>query len=135
MTVPGLVVFRYDAPLFFVNAEDFRRAALSAVTEYERPDAPVRWLVLNVEANMHVDVTAARALARLYRDVTARGVTLGLVRVKHDLERQLERAGLLTLIPPDMIFPTLPTMLAAYWSRFPDAHEIEQEDEEDAVTG
>jgi sulfate permease, SulP family len=128
-TVPGLVVFRYDAPLFFVNAEDFRRASLAAVTEYDRPATPVRWLVLNVEANMHVDVTAARALARLHRDLAGRGVTLGLVRVKHDLQLQLERAGLLTLIPPDMIFPTLPTMLAAYWSRFPDARDVGDKDQ------
>jgi len=132
-TVPGLVVYRYDAPLFFVNAEDFRRAALSAVTEYDRPGRPVQWLVLNVEANMHIDVTAARTLCRLHRDLVARGITLGLVRVKHDLERQLDRAGLLTLIPPEMIFPTLPTMLAAYWARFPDAHDIDEEDAEDAI--
>ena len=124
-TVPGLVVYRYDAPLFFVNAEDFHRQALAAVVEYESGSAPVRWLVLNVEANMHVDVTAARALVRLHRDVSARGVVLGLVRVKHDLEDQLERAGLLTLIPREMIFPTIPTMLAAYWTKFPDAHDTE----------
>lgn len=119
-TIPGLVVYRYDAPLFFVNAEDFRQQAMDAVAEYSRGSQPVRWLVLNVEANMHIDVTAARSIARLHRDLCALGIKLGLVRVKHDLAVQLERAGLLTLIPPDMLFPTLPTMLEAYRQRCTD---------------
>ena len=53
--VPGLVVYRYDAPLCFANAEDFRRRAMAAV---ESDHAPVEWFVLNAEANVEVDLTA-----------------------------------------------------------------------------
>lgn len=53
-TIPGLVVYRYDAPLFFANAYDFRRRALAAA----RCHGPPRWFVLNVEANVEVDIPA-----------------------------------------------------------------------------
>ena len=59
-TIPGLVVYRYDAPLFFANAQDFRRRALAAA----RRDGAARWFVLNVEANVEVDFTALEALTR-----------------------------------------------------------------------
>ena len=63
--IPGLVVYRYDAPLCFANAEDFRRRALAAA---DRPPGPLRWFVLNVEANVEVDFTALEAM-----DAAARG--------------------------------------------------------------
>ena len=59
---PGLVVYRYDAPLFFANAENFRERALAAVDE--NPD-PVEWFVLNAEANVEVDLTALDVLDQL----------------------------------------------------------------------
>ncbi|MER6736208.1 SulP family inorganic anion transporter [Streptomyces puniciscabiei] len=58
-TIPGLLVYRYDSPLFFANAEDFRRRALAAVDEQT---APVHWFVLNTEANVEVDITALDAV-------------------------------------------------------------------------
>ena len=64
--VPGLVVYRYDSPLFFANAEDFHHRALAAVDEAEHP---VEWLLLNVEANVEVDLTSLDALARLHREL------------------------------------------------------------------
>jgi sulfate permease, SulP family len=113
-TVPGLVVYRYDAPLFFANAENFRVLVLAAVDEYDDPDEPVRWVVLNVEANMHVDVTAIRLLIGLVGELQARGIRVGLARAKHDLLLQLERSDLLDIIGRDMVFPTLPTAVQAY---------------------
>ena len=59
--VPGLVVYRWDSPLFFANAENFRARALRAYDE-ARAKAPVRWFVLNCEAIVEVDVTGADAL-------------------------------------------------------------------------
>ena len=70
-TIPGLVVYRYDAPLFFANAQDFRRRALAAARS-GGPGGPARWFVLNVEANVEVDFTALEALDQL-RDELARG--------------------------------------------------------------
>jgi sulfate permease, SulP family len=117
-TLPGLVVYRYDAPLFFANVGDMRRRALLAVDQENDafPQQPVRWFVLNVESNVEVDITAADGLRGLHSDLAARGVRLALARVKHDLRLPLERAGLAALIGEDMLFPTLPVAEEAYLS-------------------
>ena len=120
-TLPGLVVYRYDAPLFFANVGDMRRRAVSAVDQENAavPAHPVRWFILNVEANVEIDITAADGLRDLHRELAARGVRLGLARVKRDLRMPLERAGLAELIGEDMLFPTLPVAEEAYlaWAR------------------
>ena len=117
-TLPGLVVYRYDAPLFFVNVGDMRRRALLAVDQENAacPRHPVRWFILNVEANVEVDITAADGLRDLHDDLAARGVRLALAWVKTDLRMPLERAGLADLIGQDMLFPTLPVAEDAYLS-------------------
>ncbi|MGQ4601396.1 sulfate permease [Nocardia sp. R6R-6] len=115
--VPGLVVYRYDAPLCFANAEDFRRRALSAAqqrTDRHDPGEPVRWFVLNAEANVEVDLTALDALRQLRSELAARGIVFAMARVKHDLREALEAAGLAQEVGADRIFPTLPSALAAY---------------------
>jgi SulP family sulfate permease len=84
-TIPGLVVYRYDAPLFFANAEDFKRRALAAV---ERQREPVEWFVLNVEANVEVDFTALEALDELREELVRGGTILALARVKQDPARR-----------------------------------------------
>ena len=84
-TIPGLVVFRYDAPLFFANSEDFRRRALAAVSISERSDGPVRWFLLNAEANTEADYTAMEALDSLHSELTRRGIVFALARVKAEL--------------------------------------------------
>lgn len=114
--VPGLVVFRYDSPLFFANAEDFRHRALLAVGEAE---PPVRWLVINAEANVEVDLTSLDAVEHLRADLAARGIVLALARVKHDLLVDLEASGLVDRIGREHLYPTLPTAVEAYraWAR------------------
>jgi sulfate permease, SulP family len=113
-TVPGLVVYRYDAPLFFANAEDFRRRALAAAGS----QAPVRWFVLNVEANVEVDFTALEAVEAVRAELTRVGTVFALARVKQDLLARLEAFGLAEKIGADRLFPTLPTAVDAYeqWS-------------------
>lgn len=115
-TIPGLVVYRYDAPLFFANVSDLRRRALLVVQQENAafPEHPVRWFVLNVEANVEIDVTAADGLRELHEDLAGLGVRLGLARVKRDLRLPLSRAGLVELIGEDMLFPTLPVAEEAY---------------------
>jgi sulfate permease, SulP family len=117
--LPGLVVYRYDAPLFFANADDFRRRALAAADRY----APVRWFVLNVEANVEVDFTALEALDAVREELTSRGVVFALARVKQDLLARLASFGLAEKIGAEHLFPTLPTALEAYqnWVRRPEA--------------
>ncbi|WP_200305397.1 SulP family inorganic anion transporter [Streptomyces adelaidensis] len=115
-TIPGLLVYRYDSPLFFANAEDFRRRALAAVDEQE---GPVRWFLLNAEANVEVDITALDAVEELRRELDHRGIVFALARVKQDLLDELEAYGLAESVDSELIFPTLPTAVAAYrrWCR------------------
>ncbi|MEV0933654.1 SulP family inorganic anion transporter [Streptomyces phaeochromogenes] len=115
-TIPGLLVYRYDSPLFFANAENFRRRALAAVDEQEEP---VRWFVLNTEANVEVDITALDAVDSLRLELTRRGIVFALARVKQDLMDDLGAYGLTKSVGADLVFPTLPTAVAAYgeWSR------------------
>ncbi|GHI85977.1 SulP family inorganic anion transporter [Streptomyces xanthophaeus] len=115
-TVPGLLIYRYDSPLFFANAENFRRRALAAVDEQE-PAA--RWFVLNTEANVEVDITAMDAVDALRQELEHRGIVFALARVKQDLREDLDAYGLTASVGASRIYPTLPTALEAYraWSR------------------
>ncbi len=110
----GLLVYRYDAPLFFANAEDFRTRALAAVDE--NPD-PVQWFVLNAEANVDVDLTALDAVEQLRQELNRRGIVFAMARVKWHLREALQAAGLLDKIGEDHIFMTLPTAVEAYRNR------------------
>jgi high affinity sulfate transporter 1 len=114
VTLPGLLVYRYDSPLFFANASDFRRRALDAVTTVESTQGPVLWLLLNTESNVEIDSTAVDTLEELRRELAGRGIELALARVKNDLAVPLGRAGLLQRLGPDRVFPTLPTAVEAY---------------------
>ena len=109
-TIPGLVVYRYDAPLFFANAEDFRHRALAAADQ----PAPVHWFVLNVEANVEVDFTALEAMDAVRQELTQRGAVFALARVKQDLLARLESFGLAEKDRAEQVFPTLPTAVEAY---------------------
>ncbi|MEV8558835.1 sulfate permease [Streptomyces sp. NPDC051917] len=110
-TIPGLLVYRYDSPLFFANAENFRRRALAAV---DQQTVSVRWFVLNTEANVEVDITALDAVDELRRELAHRGIVFALARVKQDLLDDLKAYGLADSVGTDLIFPTLPTAVAAY---------------------
>lgn len=119
--VTGLVVYRYDAPLFFANAENFRRRALAAVDD---ASTPTEWLLLNAEANTEIDVTSADALGRLRDELERRGIVLALARVKAELRNDLEASGLLAAIGQDRVFPTLPTAVAAYVRQYTARHGV-----------
>lgn len=115
--VPGLLVYRYDSPLFFANAENFRVRALDAV---DTAATPVQWFVINAEAIVEVDVTAVDILESLVEDLAHRGVVVAIARMKQDLAVQLEVAGLLDRVGHDRLFPTLPTAVAAFRDAHPD---------------
>ncbi len=112
--IPGLLVFRYDAPLCFANAEDFRTRALAAV---DSQAGPVEWFLLNAEAIVELDTTAAAAIEALTEDLGARGVTFAMARVKQDLLAQMRRGGLLSMIDEARIYPTLPVAVEAFERR------------------
>ena len=113
-TEPGLLVYRYDAPLFFANAENFAARALKSVDG--NPD-PVEWFILNAEANSEMDLTAVDALGSLRKELAARGIHFGMARVKNETLIALEKGGQLAEIGRENIYPTLPTAVAAYRNR------------------
>jgi len=115
-TLPGCMFYRYDAPLFFANIGDLRERVIKllAVENEAYPDSPVRWFVLNVEANVEIDITAADGLRELAQELSDRGIQLGLARVKNDVYEPLVRAGVIEVIGKEMLFATLPVAEEAY---------------------
>ena len=113
-TIPGLVIYRYDAPLCFANAENFKQRALEAI---EAETTSVEWFVLNMEANVEIDITAIDMLFELSAELASKNITFALARVKQDLYLELERAGFLKHITKEYIYPTLPTAIAAFEQR------------------
>jgi sulfate permease, SulP family len=83
-----------------------------AAVEVQRD--PVRWFVLNMEANVEVDITALDAVEALRCELEARQIEFALARVKQDLLDQLQSFGLAAAVGADRIFPTLPTAVTAY---------------------
>lgn len=117
--VPGLVVYRYDSPLFFANAEDFTRRALAAV---DASETPVEWFLLNAEANTEVDLSGVDALDELRRALGDRGVVFAMARVKQDMRDDLAAAGFVDKVGEELIFWTLPTAVVAYVEEYRARH-------------
>jgi sulfate permease, SulP family len=113
-TIPGLVIYRYDAPLCFANAEDFKDRALRSI---DLEIKPVEWFVLNTEAIVEIDITAMDMLEELYDELAARGITFAMARVKQDLYAQLKRSQLFKKITKERIYLTLHTMILGFESR------------------
>lgn len=114
--IPGLVVYRYDAPLCFANADDFRHRTLTAARPVGSGDEPVapQWFVLNAEANVDIDLTAADALRDVVDELQRDGVVVALARVKQELLPDLRAAGIIEKIGDGRVFPTLPTAVEAF---------------------
>jgi SulP family sulfate permease len=119
--VEGLVVYRYDSPLFFANVEDFKRRALEAL---DVADTPTRWFLLNAEANVQVDITAIDALEEVRAELDRRGIVFAMARVKQDLQDDLRPTGFLERVGRDRIFMTLPTAVEAYARWFQDRYGV-----------
>jgi SulP family sulfate permease len=115
-TLPGCIFYRYDAPLFFANIDDLRERVdkLIDIENEAYPDSPVRWFVLNVEANVEIDITAADGLREVAQELAERSIHLGLARVKKDLYQPLERAGVIDVVGKEMLFATLPVAEETY---------------------
>jgi len=99
-TVPGLIAYRFYAPLFFANAQHFVERVRGLVDT--SPDR-VRWLLVDVQAVTEIDVTAAETLARLAEELEARGVALKLARANRPLREMLLKVG----VSEDLLEATL----------------------------
>ncbi|WP_369991766.1 SulP family inorganic anion transporter [Pseudomonas xanthosomatis] len=102
--VPGLVLFRWDAPLFFANAELFQRCVLDAVA---RSPTPVRRVVVAAEPVTSVDVTSADMLVELEQALRAAGVELRFAEVKDPVKDKLRRLEVLAAIGSEVFQPTV----------------------------
>jgi high affinity sulfate transporter 1 len=109
--VPGLVLFRWDAPLFFANAEFFRERALEAVS---RSPTPVSWLVVAAEPITSVDVTAADVLSALDEHLRAAGIDLLFAELKDPVKDKMKRLGIFSQIGEASFFPTVGDAVANY---------------------
>jgi len=109
--IPGLVLFRWDAPLFFANAEFFKERVLDAVAT---SPTPVRWLVVAAEPVTSVDVTAGDTLAELDELLHAQGVDLCFAELKDPVKDKLKRFGLFTQLGENYFFPTLGAAVSRY---------------------
>jgi len=114
--VPGLVLFRWDAPLFFANAELFHRRVLDAVAN---SPTPVRWLVVAAEPVTSVDVTAADAVCELDDTLQAAGIDLYFAEMKDPVKDKLKRFGLFTRFGEQTFFATLGEAVNAYLAIHP----------------
>ena len=102
--IPGLVLFRWDAPLFFANAELFKQRVLDTAA---KSVAPVRWLVVAAEPITSVDVTAADTLAELDDTLHEAGIELCFAELKDPVKDKLKRFGLFARIGESFFFPTI----------------------------
>ncbi len=122
--IPGLVLFRWDAPLFFANAGIFREHLLAAVAS---APTPTRWVVVAAEPVTDVDVTAAGVLAELDRELHEAGQELCFAELKGPVKDRLKRYGLFTTLGPDRFFPTVGQAVDGYLAR----HQVAWRDWED----
>ncbi len=122
--IPGLVLFRWDAPLFFANAEFFQRRVFAAIAE---SPTPARWLVVAAEPVTSIDVTAADALAELDEALRASGITMCFAELKDPVKDKLKRFELFKRFGDDRFFPTLGVAVDRYLEK----HKVEWTDWED----
>ena len=111
--LPGLVLFRFDAPLFFANARTFRdQIRMLASTE----PAP-SWIVVAAEPITDVDTTAADMLKDLDEDLNRVGVSLVFAEMKDPVRDKIERYALTRTINPEHFFPTIDAAVTAFRQR------------------
>ncbi len=105
--LPGIVVYRWEAPLFFANAGEFRQQIRKLA--HERKPA---WIVLQCEAITDVDVTAGEMLEALDDELNAAGVHLAFAELRARLQDLILRYGLMDTLDRDHFYPTLEAALA-----------------------
>jgi high affinity sulfate transporter 1 len=109
--IPGLVLFRWDAPLFFANAELFQASVLEAVAQ---SPTPVRRVVVSAEPVTSVDVTSADVLAELAQALREASVELRFAEMKDPVKDKLQRFELLERLGAASFYPTLGAAVDAY---------------------
>ena len=109
--IPGLLLWRFDAPLFFANATIFKQRLLARISAQT---APVRWVVICAEPIIDVDTTAADLLAELIAELRERGIVLVFAELKSPVREQLEKYGLICETGCPELYPTIGSAVHAY---------------------
>ena len=122
--IPGLVLFRWDAPLFFANAEVFRDRVMMAV---ESSPTQVNWLVVGAEPVTSIDVTSADTLDELDHTLATSGIRLCIAEMKDPVKDKLKRFGLFSQFGEERFFATLGEAVSCYLK----AHPVDWVDWED----
>ncbi len=122
--VPGLVLFRWDAPLFFANAELFRDRVMTAVASSQ---THVQWLVVGAEPVTSIDVTSADTLDELDHTLAKAGIMLCFAEMKDPVKDKLKRFGLFSQFGENRFFATLGEAVSSYLK----AHAVDWVDWED----
>jgi MFS superfamily sulfate permease-like transporter len=106
--LPGIVVYRWEAPLFFANSSAFRTQVRRIVGERH-----AMWVVVQCEAMTDVDVSAARMLEQLDRELNATGVHMAFAEMRMRLQDLVRRYGLFETLDRDRFYPTLEAAITA----------------------
>jgi high affinity sulfate transporter 1 len=109
--IPGLVLFRWDAPLFFANAEFFHDRVLAAIAS---SPTPVRWLVVTAEPVTSIDVTSADALCELDDTLRAAGIQMCFAEMKDPVKEKLKRLGVMACFGDRPLFATIEEAVDAF---------------------
>jgi SulP family sulfate permease len=110
-TEPGLVMYRFEAELFYANANRFMEEVSALVGQ---PPTPVRWLIVDAESITHVDYSAARVLEQLQQKLKTLETQLGFARMPWGLKADFTRHRLTEVIEPELVFNRLHDALAAF---------------------
>jgi MFS superfamily sulfate permease-like transporter len=108
--LPGLVIYRFDAPLFFANAKTFRDEVRRLANTEPKP----RWIVIAAEPVTDVDTTASDVLEDLDEMLNAQGISLVFAELKDPVRRKIERYGLTRTIDPRHFYPTIEAAVAGF---------------------
>jgi MFS superfamily sulfate permease-like transporter len=108
--LPGLVIYRFDGPLFFANAATFRDEIRRLAKAQPKP----AWILIAAEPVTDVDTTASDVLEDLDEALNAQGISLVFAELKDPVRHKIERYGLTRTINPHHFFPTIGTAISAF---------------------
>lgn len=111
VTEPGLVMYRFEAELFYANVNRFSEEVRSLIGG---PSTPVRWLIVDAESITHLDYSAARVIEHLQQKLKSLGTQLGFARMPFGLKADFARHRLKAVIDPALIFNRLHEALGAF---------------------
>jgi MFS superfamily sulfate permease-like transporter len=110
VTVPGLIIYRFDASLVFFNADHFKTRVETVISETSEP---VRYFLLDAETIPFLDTTGAASLDQVRGDLEADGIVMAVAEAKSTVRTMLDRTGLRERIGADRMFPTVASAVEA----------------------